>query len=293
MTVSSSSILSANDAVLVSEEAFASADPFDITYSNFHVVHELLYRHLEKHEISQAALVSYYVDIYLGEFQNGGFSQFVFNTGWDRNTVDAVRHGLRTIGAHRHLSLFEEGAASVAKLGSTGLTNYLNSEYFGENLERDFLDTIDDRISALLKQEDIESLSAAWLRSQPNLVALPKAELQNEIYKRVAAIPDRFDRIKASVEIDQQSFDLICTLCQHDGQSLHRIFADDRAFTYDGNTLRTLSPQEADIARSEIRPAWMVITDKGVFIVMTNGRKAALFDLETKNKTAEIDTTQH
>lgn len=70
------------DAVIVSIDAMGSDDPCDLISSNIDVVNALLNEHLNPDEISIDALRSYYVDYFLSQLNNGGFSQFVYNSRW-------------------------------------------------------------------------------------------------------------------------------------------------------------------------------------------------------------------
>jgi hypothetical protein len=56
--------------------------------------------------VSHDALLSYYVDYYLAEVNNGGFAQFVYNTAWKPRVVALVKQGLSAIGALKHAELF-------------------------------------------------------------------------------------------------------------------------------------------------------------------------------------------
>jgi hypothetical protein len=40
---------------------------------------------------------------------NGGFAQFVYNTGWQPSVIGLVKEGLSAIGATKHAELFEKG----------------------------------------------------------------------------------------------------------------------------------------------------------------------------------------
>ena len=118
-----------DQSVVVSKEAFESEDAWDITYSNMTFVAALLGEHFTRAELSQNALRSYYVNSYLGEVQNGGFSQFVYNCDWDPDTVRFVREGLQAMEAAKHLELFNQSAAIVNRLGPDDMEKFFESEY--------------------------------------------------------------------------------------------------------------------------------------------------------------------
>jgi hypothetical protein len=129
------------------------------------------------------ALIYIYVDYYLAEYENGDFSQFVYNTGWDKELNDIVAKGLKLIGAAKSLALFESLCARVEALSQKDLQAFLQSEYFGDNPIRDSLN--DSSFYDL--GEDIAALNAAWLRNQPNLLPLPI----DDMYLRLEAFLGR------------------------------------------------------------------------------------------------------
>lgn len=289
MAASESGILSPDDAVMVSDTAFASTAPYDIVESNISVVNDLFAGYLAPGEISSAALASYYVDYYLAQVNNGGFSQFVFNSQWNGEVVDLVRQGLRDMGASRHLALFEEGARSVEALGKEKLAAYLDSQYFGDNPERDGLDAIDERFFAL---EDLVALNAAWLRRQPNLRVLSSDDLRKEVDRRSAAIPDRAARAEAALEAQPRYVKLIRALCDKSGLTLERVTAGTPTLFYDGNTIRELTSEELNKqGNAGLQITWFFITDKGLYLMAEAAGRAAIFDDETRTKIAEIDAS--
>lgn len=289
-TGSEDKILSPDDAIMVSDMDFKSADPEDIVQSNVYVVNALLGEYLRSKEISQAALTSYYVDYYLTQVNNGGFSQFVFNSNWQRETVALIRQGLRDMRAPRHLALFEEGVASVEALGDAGLAAYLSSDYSGENAVRDSLEATDGRFFALEESEDLVKLNARWLKRQPNLRVLSEEALRKEVERRAAALPDRAARAQAALDDEPRYMKLIRALCAEAGQTLQRVTAGDRTEIYDGKTIRRLSDEELQAGkpgRAEI--IWYFVTDKGVHLIAEAGGRAAMFDNAARTKIAEID----
>jgi len=89
---------SVDQSVIVSDQSFASTDPEDIIYSNVELVNALFEELLEEDEIAPDALRSYYVDYYLAQLENGGFSQFVYNSQWSPLTNGFIREGLAAKG---------------------------------------------------------------------------------------------------------------------------------------------------------------------------------------------------
>ena len=83
---------------MVDAAAVGNADPQPIIDSSIGFLNALFDEQLELEEASSAALLSYYVDYYLVEFENGGFSQFVYNSKWRPEITVRVRDGMRTMG---------------------------------------------------------------------------------------------------------------------------------------------------------------------------------------------------
>ncbi|MBL0373979.1 DUF4375 domain-containing protein [Rhizobium sp. KVB221] len=285
-----STILSSNDLVMVSTDAFESVDPYDIIQSNISVINELFSEHLKPEEVSRAALTSYYVDFYLAQVNNGGFSQFVFNSDWNEEIVNLVRQGLREMGASRHSALFEEGAAAVRALGEERLITYLGSDYWSENIVRNSLDTIDDRFYALGESEDLVKLNAIWLKRQPNLLVLSIDKLWKEVDHRSSAAPDRAKRMERALQAQPRYIKAIRELCEKSGQKLDQVTAGAMDLFYDGKVVRQLTPEELEgRGNIELQTVWYFITDKGLHLMAEVDGKAAMFDNETKTRIAEID----
>src|SRR5262245_8720261 len=92
--------------------------------SNIGVVNALFDALLRSDEIPAEAMQSYYVDALFAQVQNGGFSQFVYNTRWSSAVTDRIREGLGAMGATRQLAMFEDGAAFLARAGDAWLASY-------------------------------------------------------------------------------------------------------------------------------------------------------------------------
>jgi hypothetical protein len=167
----------------------------DIVSSNFNFLAGQFGQLIRFDEVSRDAFLSFCVLLYEGEVRNGGFSQFVYNTKWDEQLVKGVEDGLRAIGATRHLELFDECAEILYHMSPEKVLQFMTGEYFGENEQRDILDGHFDRFLEIQKEEDLTALNANWLLSLPNLVVMSKDQMQQEIERRAAAVPDRKRRI--------------------------------------------------------------------------------------------------
>ena len=141
--------------IYVSSDSVASSDPYDIIWSNIGFLNALQGEYLRKDELSPDALLSYYVDYYLAQVNNGGFAQFVYNSSWHPVLIQYVRDGLEAMGATEHLALFNQSAVILDSLGPDGVEKFLDGEFFGENSERDTLNAFNDRFYALNKQHDL------------------------------------------------------------------------------------------------------------------------------------------
>lgn len=91
------------EAVVVSDTSFRSNDAFEIVESNVSFLNALFSEYLTLGEVSADALRSYNVDYYLAQVNNGGFSQFVYNSRWDPQLIASVRGGMQAMKASRHL----------------------------------------------------------------------------------------------------------------------------------------------------------------------------------------------
>jgi len=259
--------------VIISDQSVASAAPYDIVYSNIEFVNALFGEHLRADEIAPDALRSYYVDYYLAQVNNGGFSQFVYNSHWSPLMNAFIREGLLAMKAVGHLALFNNSAALVDRLGADGLQALLESDYFGDNPERDSLDDNNDRFNELSDAEDLIALNAAWLRSLPGLKVKTADEIKAEIARRAAALPDRAERVRAALENEPRYLKLIRALIAKAGHELSRVTAGDPTHQHNGQ--RVL--------------AWHFLTDKGHHYMVDADGKAVMFNGTTKEAVTEIE----
>ncbi|QDU36623.1 hypothetical protein Mal4_09100 [Maioricimonas rarisocia] len=264
------------ETVIVSKKALASDEPYDLIYSNIEFLNDQFEEHLTAEEVSADALRSYYVDYYLAQVNNGGFSQFVYNSGWDSEINGFICEGLEAMGAERHLKHFEAAAGLLDQLGPDRMDEFFESDYFGENEERDILNSFDDRFMAIEEEENLIELNARWLRQLPHLVALEPEEMQAEVERRAAALPDREKRIAAALEAAPRFEKLIRALCDEAGHELDRITAGDPAFEWKGQPL----------------VAWHFLTDKGHFYLVDADGKARMMHGDSDEQICEIDAPE-
>jgi hypothetical protein len=262
-----------DQSVIVSDQSFASTDPYDIISSNIELVNALFGEHLRADEIAPDALRSYYVDYYLAQVNNGGFSQFVYNSRWSLLMNGFIREGLAAMKAVEHLALFNDSAALVDRLGADRLQAFFESEYFGSNAERDALDANNDRFYELSETEDLIALNAAWLRSLPGLTVKTMDEIKAEIARCGAALPDRAERVRAALENEPRYMKLIRVLIAKAGHELSRVTAGDLNHQHNGQ--RVL--------------AWHFLTDRGHHYMVDADGKALMFNGTTKEMVTEIE----
>jgi uncharacterized protein DUF4375 len=262
-----------DSSVIVSDQSVASADPYDVVYSNIELVNALFGEHLRADEIAPDALRSYYVDYYLAQINNGGFSQFVYNSHWSPLMNAFIREGLLAMKAVGHLALFNESAALVDRLGADRLQTFFESEYFDTNAERDALDANNERFYALSETEDLIALNAAWLRSLPGLTARTADEIKAEVARRGAELPDREERVRAALANEPRYLKLIRALIAKAGHELSRVTAGDPTHQHNGERV----------------VAWHFLTDKGHHYMVDAGGKAVMFNGTTKEKVTEVE----
>lgn len=261
--------------VVVSDSSLKSEDPYDVILSNIDFINGQLQAHLRHDELSPDALRSYYVDYYLAQVNNGGFSQFVYNSRFEPDTIRCIREGLQAMRAVRHLELFNESAGIIERIGPDGLEKFFASEYFGDNTERDALNQFDNRFFALSKNEDLIVLNSKWLKSLPNLVAMTKAEMQAEVERRSSSLPDLQQRVANALANEPRYKKIIRALCREAGHTLSRVTAGDPTHKHNGISVL----------------AWHFITDKGHHYMIDVGGKAMMFNGDSHAQLVAIDAS--
>jgi hypothetical protein len=266
---------SSNEAIVVLEASVAHRDPHEIVASNVWFVNALRKEHLTFEEIPFDALRSYYVDYYLAQMINGGFSWFVYHSRWSPLVVEFIGEGMRAMGARRHLEIFERGAKLVDAFDPDRLQAFFASDYFGANLARVKLNTLDKEFFAAKKAENLVALNAAWLLKLPNLRPLATVEeMQHEARRRGQALPDRERRVAEALADEMVSEKLIRAVCSRAGQELKCVTAADPARVHEGT--RTV--------------AFHFVTDKGHHHMVLAGGKAIMFrGRSTTDRVCEVD----
>lgn len=261
------------EAVVVSEASFHQDEAEAIVLSNISFLNALFAEHLTEAEVAPNALRSYYVDYFLAQLENGGFSQFVYNSRWAPPVVQSLREGLQAIAAEMHLAAFEAGATLVEQLGPERLATFLESDYFDDNEERDFLDEANEELDLPPETEDLRALNASWLKQLPDLVVLPAEALAAEVRRRGQALPDREERAAAARANEPRYMQLIRALCERSGQELNRVTAGDPSHEHEG--ARTV--------------AWHFLTDQGHHYMVDADGLAIMFRGDSSERVCEIE----
>jgi hypothetical protein len=253
-------------------------DPSSIVQSNAQYLEMLGEEYIKEEEMNEDALRSMTVDYFLIEYENGGFSQFVYNTNWEPKTVRRVREGLAAMGAKKILKAFEKAAKKIDALGPEAIEAYCNGAYFHEEGEEpeDPVDweAIEEAINAAADKEDIAELHGAWLRKHPKLFPMESEEdMRAEARRRGAALPDREERKLRALAARPRFQRLIEELCQKAGQELERLTAIDPEFEFEGETVR----------------AYHFITDEGHHYLVDHGGIAYMFSGDSKEEVERMD----
>lgn len=267
------------DSIVVLASSVEDEDSADIIQSNIAFVDMLVEEYLERKEIAADALRSYHVDSFLAEFENGGFSQYVYNTRWNKDIVTDVREGLKAMGAKRYLKAFEKGAKLVEAVKEEKLTAYLDGGYFHDGDEEEEEDPVDwERVDEAINKagdaEDIFELHVAWLRKHPELVLMEtEDEMREEARRRGAALPDRAQRIAKAAANEPRYLKLIRALCKEAGQELERMTTINPNAEYEGEQVR----------------AYHFITDEGHHHMIEHEGKAIMLQGHTTDEVCSID----
>ncbi|MDR6989720.1 hypothetical protein J2Y66_004237 [Paenarthrobacter nitroguajacolicus] len=265
--------------VVLNKTSFEAGNA-DVVDSNVNVVNQMYQELLNSDEIAPAALNSFFVDFYLTQALAGGFAQYVF-TAPEREEVDSyVRAGLEGMGATRHLDLFNRTAATFDALTEDEAEAYLDGELDESETPPSSvvtLDELDGEFEALLEEEDIIDLNAAYLRDQSELLVLTDEEIEAHIAQRVALIPDLAERQAEAEEealANAPEFEVIIReLCDIAGYALEKITMGDPNYEHDG--VKTL--------------AWHFSTDHGDYLMIEDDEEAFMIHPETKEIIAAVE----
>lgn len=142
-------------------------------------------------EISPKAMQACHADDYLAEVNNGGHSQFIYNSGEELDTVIAdARTALAEMGAHGQLATLDQMAAWVAEHPEE------TEEQTGfEGGTDDKLSTLDRLFYQADQAASMLALSARWINSWPELAIVEDADYREAIHQLAVTNPRRQPRL--------------------------------------------------------------------------------------------------
>lgn len=263
-------------AIVVSRDSFDSDDAYALIQSNISFINAQLDQWLRPDEIAADAMCSYYVDFYVAQVNNGGFAQFVYNCNADPEVLEQVGRGLDAMRAPRHAALYAASRALLEQMDDATLEAFMEGDYFGDNPARDALDRHSDAFYALADEEDLIALNSAWLRAHPQLVVLSIPEMQAEVERRAAALPDRPARVAAALANEPRYMKLIRRLCAESGHALDRVTAGDPGHQHEGQQVL----------------AWHFLTDRGHFYLLDLDGVARMHDADSHAVIAQIEAPE-
>lgn len=154
--------------IIISETAANSENPQDLINSNISVINLMREEKVDDDLIHEDALMSYYLDYYTSQYTEGNFSQFVYNSGWDKELNELIEEGLALIGAVKHLELFQQQSKKVKLMSSVKRDKFFKGKLEGVNPIRDLLNN--DTFFEI--EENLVELNANFLKSHPDLEVL-------------------------------------------------------------------------------------------------------------------------
>lgn len=152
------------------------------------IVNALLDDGLEPDHLADGSFAAYYTDYYLAQVSNGGFAQFLWNGGRDSRILSLVHEGLSRFGGAAHATVFARYVAGWHALSPAEREEFCGRDLFGTDPLRDRLGGPDDDFFALNRTDPLTGRIAAWLRTHPDLLVLPRAEIEAHVAARSAAI---------------------------------------------------------------------------------------------------------
>jgi hypothetical protein len=164
--------------------------------------HGLWERHVLDAEMPVRVINVSRVNYLVGQVLNGGFSQFVQNSGWDRSFLDGVKSGLTAIGAEEHAAVFEGavrlideahrregGDPDSEKIGAA--IDQLEREYFSDyRLSRRLSRSVDDSWFWGERWQSAQMLSARYIDGWRDVRRVPIADYPAALDALAAGIPD-------------------------------------------------------------------------------------------------------
>lgn len=159
--------------IIISDTAANSDNPQDVINSNISVINLMREEKIADELIHEDAFMSYYLDYYVSQYSEGNFSQFVYNSGWNKELNELIEEALELIGAPKHLELFQAQSKRVRLLSSVKIDKFLKGKLEGVNPTRDLLNN--DAFFEL--EENLIQLNADFLKTHPDTEVLSVDEM--------------------------------------------------------------------------------------------------------------------
>jgi hypothetical protein len=243
-------------------------DPNAIIEALIDFVNDLRRAYYHLTELPQDAVNCYYVDYYLQQVENGGVSQFIYNSRTDPVIFIAIRAGLANMHAQRHLRLFQQVERHTHSLG-TRLTQFLLGDYiFSHRLTRRSWDKYTEQFFDLERSESLREHNSALIRRLPNVRIVDDHAYQTIMQELRADVPDREQRRdqaeRRAKEQEPPEYAHLRQLCQLADQTFVEV--------------KSLRPR---VEHGKSFFEWRILTSEGPHYAIFNGTSVTLFDSAT------------
>ncbi|MEZ9526394.1 DMP19 family protein [Enterovibrio norvegicus] len=151
----------------------------EVVGSNISFINHVEKITFSKDSFHKDAIRSYYVDYYLTQLCDGGFSQFFANSNLHGFILQNVYEGLVGMGLEKHAELFVTQYKILKEYGSERLEKFLDEMHVKLNWKNDVAIALDEKNNLFFSlNEDfpIEEANAKWLKNHPDLVVLNRDE---------------------------------------------------------------------------------------------------------------------
>ncbi len=148
-------------------------------------------------------------------------SQYVRDTRWQPDRIEAVRAGLQAMGALDYLEYFEWLAAQVQAMKSE-IDHLFQAGGKWDAAIRGALNHRSKDLRKINQAQPIVPLIAGYLTSLPNLQPLDDRSFEMKMYKLVESVPDYQARLEAAMHDGHGVTQMLYLLCLKSGQRFHR-----------------------------------------------------------------------
>jgi hypothetical protein len=168
------------DKIIVSENAFNSAEPQDILNSNIAVINLMREEGVKDEDIHEDALISYYLDYYTTHVNSDGFAKFVHSSGWTDDLNSLLEKAFEKVGSQEHLDYFLAQTEKIDALTRKEFDGFMEQELGKSPVKA----TIDDDTYFEIP-EGLVALNANWLKNHPDLKVLSIEGMYTEVEKNI------------------------------------------------------------------------------------------------------------